>query len=265
MGIVTITSDFGGKDYYLARIKGAILCAAPDWQIVDVAHDIDNYDIVQAAFVFGQAWSSFPEGTIHLVSVNDFPVRDGRFVAIQRQGHYFIGPDNGLFSLVFQESLQQVRVLPAPRESRFPLSAIYGEAIGHLAGGASFDTLGRPAEGIVQRITFQPVISASQIRGSVIYIDNFENAVVNISKELFEQVGRGRAFALYFKRHEPLRNLVTHFHDVGVGEPLCRFNSAGYLEIAVNMGRACTLLGLNVEDMVQIDFEGVGAQSILSE
>ena len=260
MPITTITSDFGWRDHYLAVIKGALLTQAPQLNIVDITHAIDNYDIVGAAYIFGNAWRSFPPGTVHLVSVNDFPGPDCRFVALAYQGHYFVGPDNGLFALVFGEPPEVVRELSFPSGSDFPLRDIYAEAVVHLALERPIGELGHPADGILQRITFQPVIGPSQIRGSVIHIDNYENAVVNISRELFRKVGGNRPFALYFKRHDPITTLCEHFHDVPIGEPLCRFNSAGLLEIAVNMGRAGTLLGLHLEDMVQIDFEGATAE-----
>ena len=86
------------------------------------------------------------------------------------------------------------------------------------------------------------------------YIDQFDNVILNITRTLFDEVGRGRSFELFFKRHDPITVLSTDFHDVAVGGTLCRFNSAHLLEIAINMGKAASLLGLRVEDTVQIDF-----------
>ena len=105
-----------------------------------------------------------------------------------------------------------------------------------------------------KRITLQPVTSKSQIRGSIIHIDNYENAIVNISRELFEQLSKKRTFSLYFKRYNPITQLSEQYYDVAIGDILCLFNSAGYLEIAVHMGKAATLLGLKIDDTVQIDF-----------
>lgn len=254
MPIVTLTTDFGWQDYYAALLKGAILCQNENINLVDITHNVNNYDIVQAAFIFKNAWRAFPPQSIHLVSVNDYSADKVSFIAMQYQGHYFIGPDNGLFSLVFEETPAQIVQLAYVEESLFPLKEVYTRAIGHLVAGKPFSELGPPQEGYVQRLTFQPVIGKSQIRGAVIHIDKYDNAVVNIHRELFERIGAGRDFALYFKRHDPILYLSDHYHDVPIGGIICLFNSANLLEIAVNKGNASTLLGLKIEDTVQVDF-----------
>ncbi len=254
MTIVTLTSDFGNQDYYTAILKGAMLQRNKSLQFVDITHNIKNYDIVQAAFIFRNVWQSFPEGTIHVLSVNDFDSENRAFLAIKHAGHFFIGPDNGVFWLVFEKMPDEVYQLPTSAWSNFPLKDIYSTAVWHITTQKHFAKIGVRREEIVQRIALQPVTGSSQIRGSVIHIDNFENVIVNISRELFEKIGAGRPFSLYFKRHDPITRLSEHYFDVPVGEVLCLFNSADCLEIAINMGCAATLLGLQVEDVVQIDF-----------
>lgn len=254
MTIVTLTSDFGAHDYYAATLKGAILQRNRSLHLVDITHNIKNYDIVQAAFLFKNAWHHFPEGTIHLLSINDFSHESRAFLAIRHAGHYFVGPDNGLFWLVFGVMPEEVYELPLLPPGNFSFTNLYAQTVGHLSSRQSIAKIGTRRRDMVQRIALQPVTTATQIRGSIIYIDNYDNAIVNISRNLFEQIGGGRAFALYFKRHDPIQRLCDHYYDVPVGEILCRFNSADCLEIAVNMGRAATLLGLNVEDVVQVEF-----------
>jgi len=254
MTIVTFTSDFGGQDYYVAVIKGTILTQQSQIQLVDITHNIKNYDIVQAAFIFKNAWQSFPEDTIHILSINDFDNAHQGFLAIKHAGHYFIGPDNGLFWLVFEKVPEEVYELSKIEKSNFPLKDIYANAIAYIANQKSLQGIGNRLHNIVQRIALQAVIGKSHIRGSVIHIDNFENVIVNISKELFEKIGKNRSFSLYFKRHDPITRLSQNYYDVPIGEILCRFNSADCIEIAINMGKAASLLGLNVEDVVQIDF-----------
>ncbi len=254
MTIVTLTSDFGVHDYDVAAIKGAMLHSERNLLFVDISHNIKHHDIVQAAFVFKNAWHHFPEGTIHVLSVKNFDEAHKGFLLIRHAGHYFIGPDNGVFWLVFGQMPAEVYQLPLPAPSRFPLCAVYAQAVGHIATQKPLQELGSPTQTMVQRIALQPVTTVSQIRGSVIYIDNFDNVIINIAQDLFEKVGRGRTFALYFKQHDPIRKLSTHFYDVPIGDTLCRFNSAGFLQIAIYMGRAATLLGLQVDDIIQIDF-----------
>lgn len=255
MAIVTLTSDFGTTDYYAAIIKGAILSKDATINIVDITHNIKNYDIVQGAFVLKNAYRHFPKGTIHLLSVNNFYSQQNTFVALRHDGHYFIGPDNGIFSLMFEQLEADIYELDYPQKSDFPLKQLYAAAVGHIVSRKPFNEIGFPLSSITRRITLQPVISRNMIRGSIIHVDKYENAIVNISRTLFDRVHRGRRFMLYFKRHEPLTRLSWHYYDVPVGETLCLFNSANYLEIAINMGKASSLLGLRLDDTVQIDFD----------
>lgn len=256
MPIVTLTTDFGWQDYYAALLKGAILCQNENINLIDISHNINNYDIVQAAYIFKNAWRAFPSKSIHLVSVNDYNAGNVSFIAMQKNGHFFIGPDNGLFSLIFDELPEQIVKLPYREESLFPLKDTYAYAIGHLAAGKPLEELGEIQHKYVQRLTFQPVTGQSRIRGAVIHIDKYDNVIVNIHRELFERIGGGRDFALYFKRHDPILHLYEHYHDAPVGEIICLFNSANLLEIAINQGRASTLLGLKLEDTIQVDFKG---------
>ncbi|MBK9489017.1 MAG: SAM-dependent chlorinase/fluorinase [Haliscomenobacter sp.] len=256
MAIVTLTTDFGLQDYYAALVKGALLCAKPDLQIVDVSHHINNYDIVQAAFILRNTWKNFPEGTIHLIGVNDLASAEQRFLGLTQAGHFFIAPDNGVLALLFDQIEEPVFSLPVPVESSFPIKDVFAQSVWHLTQDQSFEQFAEPITDMVQRITFQPVISPNRIRGAVIYIDQYENVISNISRELFERVGQNRAFELYFKRNDPILKLNRNYYDVAVGETLCLINSADYLELAINMGKASSMLGLKLEDTIQIDFKG---------
>ncbi len=255
MSVITITSDFGLQDYYLASIKGALLCETLQYPLVDITHNIESHDIVQAAFIFKNAWKHFPPESIHLISVKNFFGKKKRFLVFKKNEHYFVGPDNGLFSLVFEEWPDEpVFVLEPEEESSFPLKAVFAKAVKHIIDKKELAGLGPEGGEVVQRITFQPVITKGEIRGSVIHIDRYENVIVNISQVLFEQMAEGREFSIFFKRHDPITRICRHYHEAPVGEPLCLFNSSGYLEIAINMGKAGSLLGLKVEDSIHIYF-----------
>ncbi|MEL6864658.1 MAG: SAM-dependent chlorinase/fluorinase [Bacteroidota bacterium] len=255
MPIITLTSDFGLQDYYVAMIKGSLLSCSEQLQIIDITHNIKNYDIVQGAFVLKNAYSSFPKGSIHLISVNNFYRKDAVFLAIRHDDHYFVGPDNGIFSLMFGEDMEAVYEITYDIKQAFPLSAIFAGTVEHLISGKPFNEIGIPVESIEERISFQPVITQSQIRGTVIHVDHYENVIVNISKELFDQVRKRRPFSIQFKRHQAIKKLSRRYSDCPIGETLCLFNSAGYLEIAINMGKASSMLGLLPEESVHIDFQ----------
>ncbi|MCH2084938.1 MAG: SAM-dependent chlorinase/fluorinase [Saprospiraceae bacterium] len=254
MPIVTITSDFGWHDFYLPILKGAILTKNDQIKLVDITHDIEPYDIVQAAYIFKNTWHHFPKGSIHLISVNDYYQKDCRYLACEYGEHFFIAPDNGLFSLIFENTIPAMFELSLPKGDHFPIVSAYANAIGKLSNALPMNEIGSSTKEKLERITLRPVISPHQIRGSVIHIDRYGNVITNITKTLFEEIQNNRKFKIFFKRHDPIKHLSSHYHDVGIGELLCLFNHAQQLEIAVNMGEASTLFGLQVEDTIQIDF-----------
>ncbi len=252
MQIVTLTTDLGLADYYVAMLKGAMLRRNPGLQIIDISHKVEPYNIVQGAFILKNCFRSFPENSIHIITV-DNSAKERSFIAFRQEGHYFIGPDNGIFSLMF-ESVSEAWRLELDQDDPFPLKGVLANAADHLLNRKPIFEIGLPAGTIEQRIALQPVISASQIRGSVIYIDHYENVIVNIPPSLFEKVRNGRRFAVFFKRYDPVTKLCRRYSEVAVGETLCLFNSADYLEIAINMGKAAGMFGLKLDDMVQVDF-----------
>lgn len=252
--IVTFITDFGSRDYYMGMIKGAILTQHRNTNFVDITHDIKSFDIVQASFILKNVYNSFPPGTIHIVSVNNYYSSKRRFIAFKHNEQYFIGPDNGIFSLIFGKKMPTSYQLEENQETAFSIKDVYAKAVQHIATGQDFETIGTPLEKVVQRITLQPVINRFQIMGSVIHIDQYQNCITNINRELFEKVRDGRRFALFFKRFNPIIRLSKNYYDVSVGETLCLFNSADHLEIAVSMGKASSLLNLNIDDTIQVDF-----------
>lgn len=254
--IITLITDFGGRDFYAGALKGALLKRHRNLHLVDISHEIKPFDIVQGAFVLQNTWREFPDASIHLVGVHCVYGPEARFLAARRNGHYFLAPDNGLLSLLFDSwDENDLRSLGCGSGGHFAVKDVFADAAAHLARGDAFEQLGSLPGPVLQRISIQPVITQSRIRGTVVHLDNFDNVVVNISKKLFDETANGRAFSLFFKRNDPISQLSQNYSDVPVGEPLCLFNSAGYLEIAINMGRAAGLLGLKVEDIVELVFE----------
>lgn len=253
--IVTLTTDLGDSDYYVALLKGALLRKTENLLIVDITHQIKPFDIIRAAFVVKNVFREFPEGTVHLVNVNAFASGEPRFLALHKEGHFFIGPDNGLFSLVFDEHLADVRQLPkAIQNGSFHEKEILSSAVAHLCNRLPFESLGTPCPQIERRLHLRPVVLPGEIRGTVIHIDHYGNVVTNISLELFRSIREGRPFALYFKRNEPLTRISATYSEVEVGEPLCLFNSSGLLEIAIHLGDAAGLFDIHLDDSIQLEF-----------
>ena len=107
MQIVTLTTDYGYTDYYVAALKGKILSKSPLVQLIDISHNIESYDIIQGAYFVSQSIHSFPDNTIHLVAISNYLEGNNRLIATRKNNQYFIGPDNGIFSLVFCKDYRQ--------------------------------------------------------------------------------------------------------------------------------------------------------------
>ncbi len=253
--ILTITSDLGMKDHYVAVIKGLLLSKNEGLQIVDVTHEIKHYDIAQAAFVVKNTWKNFPKGTVHLIHISHHSNPNSPMVLVKKEDQFFIAPDNGLLSLLFDEMPKTSFYLPQLEGNNHLQQHNIAEATAKIFLGTPLAEIGQPVDKLMERITLQPILERGQIGGTVIYIDHFGNAIINITKELFDRVQEGRSFKLFFRRNDPICQLSTHYSEVAVGETLCLFNDAGFLEIAINMGNAKALLGLKIDDAVQIDFE----------
>ncbi len=257
MAIITLTTDLGDKDIYQAALKGSILKLLPTVNIVDITNSIAAYNIQQAAFILKNSYCYFPDDTVHLIGIDTVFNEDTRYLAIRYEKHYFVGADNGIFSLMFDvepEEIVELNIMQDLKFLHFPLADIFVKAACHLAGGGKLKAIGIPVTDIARKMTLQPIIEKNMIKGSVIYIDSFHNVITNVTKEFFTTVQQGRDFTLSFKRNETINKLSWHYNEVEEGEKLCMFGISDHLEIAINKGNASGLLGLGIGDSVVIDF-----------
>jgi S-adenosylmethionine hydrolase len=250
MQIVTLITDFGLEDHYAGILKGALLSQNSALNIVDITHNVKNFDIVHAAFILKNTYAEFPKGTIHLMNVMTFPEKKSKCIVFEIKGHFFIGPDNGIFSLAFDDEPKDVYILESEEEGIFAFKNVYAKAVVHILSELPMSEIGTPTERMERRISLQPVVSNGQLNGSVIHVDGYGNVILNIDKLLFNQVCRGREFSLFFKRHEPITKISKRYSDVPVGDLLCLFNSANHLEIALNMDRVSEKYSLKIDDTV---------------
>lgn len=258
MAILTLTTDLGDKDIYQAVLKGSILRVLPTVNIVDITHTVAAFNIQQAAFILKNSFYYFPEETVHLIGIDTVYSDENKFLAIRYRKHFFVGADNGIFSLIFDEepeAIMEINIMQDLKFLHFPLSDIFVKAACHLANGGRLEEIGEPVAGIEKRMLLQPAVERNQIRGMVIYIDSFQNVITNITKDFFNKVQQGRRFILYFKRNETITHLSWHYNEVPEGEKLCLFGISDHLEIAINKGNASGLLGMNLGDSVIIDFQ----------
>jgi S-adenosylmethionine hydrolase len=256
MAIITLTSDWSTSDFYVGAIKGKILSRCKGSNIIDISHNIQAFNTAQAAFVLRNAYPNFPEGTIHLIFINTEPSAERPFLAVKANGHYFIGTDNGVFSLVSGEHAEKIVKLKTEISKSFSAFDIYCDAACKLANGVDIGELGDTVTSFNVRMPLRPTIEDKTLTGSVIYIDSYQNAVTNISKELFEKVALNRTFDIYVQsKHYKISEISEFYHDVQVGELIALFNSVGLLEIAINNGNAARLLNLDNNSTVRVEFK----------
>ncbi|MGZ6540299.1 MAG: SAM hydrolase/SAM-dependent halogenase family protein, partial [Bacteroidia bacterium] len=223
MAIITITTDLGLKDHYVSSIKGAILSRLPDAAIVDISHQIPTYNIQDAAYILKNAYPNFPKGTIHLIGVKSEQNHQSSHVIVFADGHYFISSDNGIFSLLLEVPIDKIIELPA-NISTFPTRGIFAVNAVMLASGTPLESLGRSKENVLERMPFRAASMGDIIRGTIEYIDSYGNIMCNVSKDLFNQVGKGREFKIEFARYD-INKISKTYSDVPEGEILALFNS----------------------------------------
>lgn len=257
MAIITLTTDLGSKDFYQAALKGSILSNLPTANIVDISHEIPSFNISYAAFVLKNAYPYFPQKTVHLIGIDSVYNENTKYIAISYKDHYFVGADNGIFSLLLDEApteMVELNVIQDLKYLHFPLADIFVKAATHLAKGGKLTDIGLPTSALEEKMLLSPVIERDIIRGSVVYIDTFSNVITNITKDLFTKIQRNRDFTLYFKKSETITQMSWHYNEVPEGEKLCLFGISNHLEIAINKGKASGLLGLHLGDIVRIEF-----------
>jgi S-adenosyl-L-methionine hydrolase (adenosine-forming) len=253
--IITLLTDLGLKDSYLPQVKGEILRELPDANIVDISHEVQPFNIGQAAFILGACYSSFPPGTIHLTGIDADQQLDQKFVAVRTNDYVFLGYDNGLVSLVFrEEDIKETVHLNFQREDLvFPLKNVLVPAAVSIAKGQPLSTIGTPGN-YRMKANLRPVMEESIIRAMVVYNDRLGNAITNLHRDDLLRYGENRKLTVYISKSEVFSEIHTHYTEVPEGEKLCLFNTQGYLEIAINKSTAAGLLGLKPGHTVLIEF-----------
>jgi S-adenosylmethionine hydrolase len=256
--IITLTTDFGARDAYVASMKGVLLSLCPSAALVDITHEIPPQDIRAGAYVLSQACRWFPQGTIHVAVVDPGVGGARRAIAIRTERSTFVGPDNGLLSRACarERVLEAVQITDRryalPEVSRtFHGRDIFAPAAGHLAQGLPLSALGPPAPDWAQLPDLRPAVSGDVMTGGVVHIDRFGNAITNVTEPDFRAfVGPG---PFEIAVHSLVLTALSDSYDaVPRGAPLAIFGSGGELEISVNGGSASATFGIKRGDTLRI-------------
>ena len=258
MAIITLTSDWGDSDYYSAAVKGAIYKQMPTAHIVDITHKIPLFQIAQAAYVLRNTYPNFPDGTVHIIGVNSEESMDEPHTVAYFKKQYFIGTDNGVFSLLFEEEkpekLIELDILLASERFTFSSRDRFAKAAVHLANGGDLEDLGKIKAELNHRIPLKPIRNDNSIRGVIIHIDNYQNIITNISKEMLEGLVKKRSFQIQV-RGGKINKISDAYGDVPSGILVALFSANDLLEIAMNQGTAAPLLGVGIGDAVIVELE----------
>ena len=275
MAIITLTTDFGEKDHFVGAVKGAIYSEMEDAIIVDISHSISPFHLHEAAYIIQNAYKSFPQGSIHVIGVDSELNPENKHIAVLMDGHYFVCADNGIISMLTSEIRPEkiVEINIHDRiTSNFPVLDVFVKVASHIARGGTLDVIGKNITEIKELTGIKPAVSKqeSQINATVIYIDNYGNVISNITKKLFEEVGRGRDFVIK-ARTKDFNKIYNHYSEAinfdqprekreEDGKRLALWNSSNYLELAIyksnskTVGGASSLFGLDYGDAIMVNF-----------
>lgn len=254
MPLITLITDLGIQDFVPGAIKGRLLQTNDSFNIIDITHLLSPFNFPQAAYITKNVINNFPESTLHLVLVNVFDARPKHMLLAEHNGQYIGCADNGLLTMILEEKPQNIVAIPFPEnmpKTIFSCVGLIAEAFNKLLQGKKLEAVGNPEIEIQIKNPFRPKLGPDWMEGQIIFIDNFENVIINITEEAFEEQRKGRKFKIVFKRDEVIDRISDCYADVQDGEKLAIFNSAGYLEIAINKGNAAGLLGLQGYSEVQ--------------
>ncbi|HZF68966.1 MAG TPA: SAM-dependent chlorinase/fluorinase [Gemmatirosa sp.] len=249
--IITLLTDFGTADGYVAEMKGVLLSHVPEAALVDVSHEVAPQDVEGARLALARYWRRFPPGTVH-VCVVDPGVGTGRAaLAVASQGRYLVGPDNGLLSPALLMQGTRVVTLPAAPgvAPTFHGRDLFAPAAAQLATGTALDDLGHPtSDPVVRRTPEARRLADGSIEGTVITVDRFGNAITNLLATGAVAQGMGAAVEVGGQAL-PVRRVYA---DVAPGEAIVLPGSNGLLEIAVRDGSAAARLALTRGSLVRL-------------
>lgn len=284
MQFITLTTDMGLKDHYVASIKASIYRHSSEIKIIDITHNVVPFDVAEAAFHVSQVYEDFPAGSIHIIGVDAEPIvnfgnAEGSFPCILlMEGQYFISNDNGFFGALVRnkqyENFYRIDdVLSNPNGFKFPTKNMLVPIALKIAAGEKIENIASEFPSFKKAFSSVPVIEEYIIKGTIVHFDTFGNAITNIDKSLFDEIGKGAPFIIKFREGDSYKidHVSSTYNEVPGGEKLALFNEKGLLELAINRGAnqgaggAEKLFGLRKFDTVRIEFMPRGSKQNIDQ
>jgi len=263
--IITLLSDFGLRDAYVAEMKAAILSISPDTSIVDISHEIEKFNIRMGAFILASATPYFPQGTVHVAVVDPGVGTKRRPIIIQTRQNFYVGPDNGLLLLsARKEEISHVYHIKNPKYMRPKISAtfhgrdIFAPVAAYLAMGCSPSQFGPEIQDYVVPQFAKSYMKKCEVIGEVIYVDDFGNVVTNISSKDLEELETRISDLLHVRigRNTFDMRFCSAYGEVPARTPLIIVGSHDFLEFSINQGNASKMFKLKIGDSFSIRFCG---------
>lgn len=272
MSIITLTTDFGIKDHFVAVFKGKLLSLMPNCQIIDVTHEVDLYNITNASYIVSGICNAFPNNTIHIVCVDAELYEAESFIAMFWNNQYFLAPNNGILGTLTNKSSADLIVELEVNDSIKCAMDLFVQTASKISNGEKLEDLGQILDKCVTFVDVKPIVSNDNkyIRGTIAYEDHYGNAVFNISKTMFHEIGQGRNFKVTIGSRYKVNRINKYYSDFNLevktlkdyeGDTLLIFNDLDFLQLSLyksnplKTGSVKSLLGLTYRDSITIDFD----------
>lgn len=275
MSIITLTTDYGNKDYSVSELKAKIYNEISDVRIVDISHNISPFNLTEAAYIIKSAYRHFPKDSIHIIGIESELTPENAHVAMKFDDNYFIGADNGVLSMIIDDfkadSIVEINI-HKNYNNAITANDVFVKIATHISRDGKLEVIGKKIDSIKEIKDIKPVVSNdnNQIIGSVIYIDNYGNVVTNITQKIFNEISKSRPFTIN-ARNVKFNKIFNNYSDAidysipkekreEDGKKLALFNTLGYLELSIyksnpsTVGSASTLFGLGYRDPISIHF-----------
>lgn len=245
MPILTLTTDIGQRDFLVGAIKGQFVNLLPTLTICDITHYLSQTNYPQAAYICNNAFAYYPKGTFHLVIANLYESPVKYLLISEHNGQFIICPDNGLLTMITGAKPAAIASITVSKQGTLlEITQLVAEGVARVIQSNDLFAAGNAVENIVEKYPLRATLGPDWMEGQILFIDNFENVVINITREEFAERRKGRDFKIVFKRNETIDQISDNYTAVPESEKLAWFNSAGYLEIALRNGNMAGLFGL---------------------
>jgi S-adenosylmethionine hydrolase len=256
--VITLLTDFGLADHYAGAMKGVMLGICPDAQLVDISHEITPFAITEAAFTLAQAWTCFPEGTVHLIVVDPGVGSARRPILVEAAGHYFVAPDNGVLTMLFESAPNhEVREITASRYFRRPVSGtfhgrdIFAPVAAHIANGVAPSEFGHQIGDPLGLGFARPTSTGPKTwAGTILKADHFGNLITNLDSDVWQAL-ETEPFEMRVGSCLICR-MASNYAEMGPGNLFVIRGSAGFLEVSLNQGSAAKTSGARSGDIVEL-------------